>query len=260
MSTISGIAALSIYQYSAIHGTPIIGIILFCVVYLTSAFGFTINDVIDKEKDNICHPHRAIPRGLVSARFALSMAIGLSLVSIICSAYISISVLAINLITISLLSVYSFIKTRLAFVANMVTALLSALVIVIGMAAGSYHTVIVVLGIGTFFLILGREIVLDVKDSFADGLFVKYSVPFLLGPRNSLLLATFMFIISTFSSLVVCYLLFSPQAILFIGISYNLILWTSFVRVLRDDSLQRIGSFIVSSRYALLTIVPVMIT
>lgn len=256
ISIIAGLVAVSVYIATAIQPVVSESLLLFLVVFLTAGYGFIVNDIVDMEKDKIGHPRRALPRELITKKTAITFAFIFSIVSISISSLLPTNAILTNLTTLLLLSVYSYINKHHGFLANIITSVNSAFVLIIGMTVGQFHPLILWTSIAVFFLIFGREIILDIRDIESDKIFSKHSFPIRYGENKSILFSAIFFF---FSSLITILLTIGFQDLffgIFVGIGLNSILWISFLiyAVYRTQSTLR--TFLICSRLALLLFLP----
>lgn len=256
ISSVAGLVAVTTYFATSTVFLLSNGIFLFSVVFLTSGYGFVLNDYFDLQKDKITHKRRVLPSGRLTPRLALLLCAFLVIPSLALSTELGLAGLAIDCITVVLLTIYSFVNNRFGVWANAITAVSSSFTLIIGMAIGSYSPLILFTAIGTFFLIFGREIVLDIRDMIADERFGKPSLPIKLGERGALTVAIILFAVASVIFLTAG-MLFGSWAFTFIvGILANVLLWAgviSFRLVPTRNSLER---FLVLTRIAFLLVIP----
>jgi 4-hydroxybenzoate polyprenyltransferase len=256
ISFIAGVVSVSVYLSTSHAPTPGMSILLFFVVFLTSGYGFTLNDYFDRQKDAVDHPDRILPGGMIQPSTALKFSILIGMLSFVLSCFLPLPALLLNMATIILLGFYSSINNRYGFVANLMTAMASSFVIWIGMSVGRLNPYIILLSVALFWLILGREILLDIRDMESDRRINKKSIPISFGRDKSIAIAGF--------SLALCSVFIIFIALdngniwftIFIGILGNILLWSSFVAYCFNKSIRMLNNFFLTTRLAFLLIIP----
>lgn len=256
VSTISGIISSVIYFTFSnnFHSAQV----LFLVVFLTTAFGFAINDYFDIEKDKINHPDRILPQGHIKPIWVILFCVLLSITSLYFSFILSSYVFYINLITLALLSVYSIINNRYGVIANIITAFCSALALLITKIELNFD-IVMVASISTFLVILSREIIFDVQDIEGDKSISKTSIPILLGISKANKIAGILLLLNTVLTILSAYYFSSISFLIYIGIFANVLLWLSYiVYVLKPNSKTEL-IYTNLTRLAFLLIIPAIL-
>lgn len=166
-------------------------------VALIAAGGNIINDIFDLEIDKINKPHRVLARGALSIQqarwfFTLTYAAGLVFAAICGSVFLLIAGL-----TAFLLYAYSAFFKRTILLGNLLVSFTSALVFVYGalavddLKAGFFPALFV------FFFHFGREVLKDMQDVEGDLAQNAVTFPGRFGPRFSVLLINFIFLLLT---------------------------------------------------------------
>jgi len=252
MSMIAGLVTLAVYLATVSMLLVPNMILLFLTVFLTSAYGFVLNDYVDIEKDKINHPQRVLPKGLLLPSTALRFAIATGVFSLLFSANFSLNVFLLNVLTLFLLSIYSFINNRNGILANVITATNSAFVLVIGMLAGQYNGLILWLSLATFLLILGREVILDIRDIVSDRAISKSSIPIHFGIKKSIIIASFSFLLSSVITILSSMFFEGMWPKILVSGGFNIILWVSFVYYMIFQNERSLNTFLLSTRLAFL--------
>ncbi len=151
-------------------------------VFLITAGSMTFNDSFDREIDSIAHPRRPVPAGVISTREALWFSILLFAAAVAISLFINPWCLALALAAIASLMLYETRFKQRGFLGNLVVAVLSSLAFVFGGAAVGRPWDAVLLSMMAFFIILGREILMDTRDMQAD-LVRRITLPMRIGRR-----------------------------------------------------------------------------
>jgi len=158
---------------------PVNFMILAClIIFFITAFGNIHNDVIDIEADNINHPERPLPQGLLSPETAsligtLFMLVGLSLAFLL-----SMKIFIVACLAAILLYLYNSFLKRIPLLSNITVAVLGALAFIFsGFLSSEYHlfefSLINAGAVFAFWFHLGREIIKDLEDYKGDS---KYGV------------------------------------------------------------------------------------
>jgi len=146
-----------------------------------AAAGNIINDYYDFEIDKINRPERPLVSGEITKRAALKYYIALNGLGFLFAGYISLTILAIVLITASLLFVYSFKLKRVPFAGNLLVAFLTGFVFIYaGIAAGNAAGGIIPFFFA-FLINLMRELVKDIEDYEGDSVNKIKTVPIVKG-------------------------------------------------------------------------------
>jgi 4-hydroxybenzoate polyprenyltransferase len=147
-------------------------------------------------------------------------------------------------LALTLLIIYTPMKRLHGFIANMIAGTIYSLLLVFGMTAGEFRAPVVGLAISVFFLLVGREIVLDIRDMEADRGSGIRSIPVLYGARGAIGTATTMFAIGSLV-MIVSGAQFGNQigGLIFIIAALGL-LWSGFIPLLRTAEMTQLGPFI----------------
>ncbi len=259
MSAIAATITTAIYINTNIQFEIFHSIFLFFTVFLTSAFGFVLNDFIDLEKDKKHHVNRILPRGLIRPNTAYYFALLLGITSILNSISVSFPVFLLNMLTLFFLSIYSFINNRYGVVANIITGLNCSFIFIIGMLAGNFTLLISFVSFLAFLLIIGREIILDIRDIESDKLIEKSSFPIIYGINKSRIIAGFFFGFCTIFSVAIGVAIGNFWFNLLVVGLLNLILWTTFLYYYFTPSDKNLHSFITATRIAFILLLPAIL-
>jgi len=256
ISSIAAATALSVYLATSSSSNMKTTISLFLVVFLTSAYGFILNDYFDLDKDRLQHPNRVIPRGKISPRLALCFAFICGLCSVTAALQLPPSALIIDVITLSSLGFYSFVNRSYGALANAITALNSAFVLLIGMVTGEFSARILLTSIATFFLIFGREIILDLRDADGDRAFGKASIPIDRGKTFAIGLTSLLLLSSTIVVTLTAIWFGNWSFRIFVGMLFTLVLWISFLNYVFRRNTPSLQFFLTATRLSFVLIIP----
>lgn len=179
-TTVTGVAAGLTASYALIFG--------FCLCLL-AAFGFILNDLVDRQIDSDIHPDRLSSADHVTLRLAhLSLWIIL-LFSLTISYSLGARAGAVAISIAITLSAYSLVFRKQLLVATIICSASSisplwAPYIISGSVIPSFHLAIVAAG---FVLLASREITLDVKDVAGDLVGKRHTIATIMGPRISMI-------------------------------------------------------------------------
>ncbi len=140
--------------------------------FLITAFGNVLNDIVDRDVDQVAHPHRALPRGAISpddAKMFAGLCLGVGLLEALMANPFALAFATANVL---LLVLYEWRLKRLPLVGNVAVGLLVASVFPFGAVAatGEWPTALRLWGLtGLAFLVnVARELWKDVQDRDAD--------------------------------------------------------------------------------------------
>lgn len=164
--------------------------------FLLSGFGNVLNDLADREVDAVAHPHRPLPRGLITVRQARAFA-GLLLLLGLYEAFLAagLPTLLFAVANTLLLVLYEWrLKARVLW-GNLVVALLVASAFAFGAVAAGVEPAgwgpLWALMAMAFLTNVAREVLKDVQDVDADRA-VRRTLPTVTGTATPLLLSFFM--------------------------------------------------------------------
>jgi len=203
---------------------------IFAAASLTCAYGYIVNDYVDRNDDRRTHPQRALPQGLVSPPTALLLALSLAVVALAVSATVSIGIAFIDLLALGLLASYTPMKRINGFIANIIAGSIYGLLVVFGMTAGQFRLPVAGVALATTLVLVGREIVLDVRDAESDQLAGIRSIPVVRGVPAAFRWATWFFLLGS-AALMVSGLQFAePFRALVLCTLVIILLWTGLIR------------------------------
>ncbi|MFW5930005.1 MAG: UbiA family prenyltransferase, partial [Halobacteriota archaeon] len=153
--------------------------------------GNAVNDYYDVDVDRVNRPDRPIPRGAIARRDAAWLAAACFAVAVtITVALLPALAVAIGVVNLVLLVVYSSHLKRTPLAGNVVVAYLSGSAFLFGGAAvGDVEATLVLFGLASL-VSLGREIVKDVEDMEGDREAGASTLPVAWGAGPSLVLAS----------------------------------------------------------------------
>ncbi len=202
-----------------------------------AAAGNIINDYYDFEIDKINRPDRPLVSGEISKRTAIKYYITLNGLGFFFAGYVSLSVLAIVLITASLLFIYSSKLKRIPLAGNLLVAFLTGFVFIYaGIAAGNAAGGVIPFFFA-FLINLARELIKDIEDYEGDSVNKIKTMPIVKGiPFTKKIVSTLILLLIIFSPLPYFFFNYNFEFLLLILLLIDLPLVNIFIR-LKSDSL-----------------------
>ena len=189
-------------------------------VFSIAAGSQPFNDYFDYEIDKIIHPNRPLQKGILKPKTALYMGIILFLIGLFISLFINIQVVLFSIIGVTLVVLYELVSKKTGFLGNFVVAFTTSISFMYGGAAVGNLLTPTFYALVAFFIFLGREILLDVRDYEGDKK-TRITLPVRIGRKK----ASYLGNLSLFTSI---FLLFIPGFFIFTNTWY-LILITPIV-------------------------------
>lgn len=137
---------------------------------LAAMGGFALNDYFDADKDRINNPHRAIPSGRLPAGGALGLALVLLLIAVAAAAWRSRAPAELLLYGVAVAGVcgYNGIVKASGVLKTPYTAACSSIPILYDVTVLGYPGVYWIFPLSTALFIMGRELLMDVRDVRGD--------------------------------------------------------------------------------------------
>lgn len=150
-----------------------------------AAGGFAMNDYYDLPKDRINKPYRALPSGRVSARAAYLFGVALIVAACLASFIVYRNRLQLLLYLGSIIGVgiYNVVVKYISLSKTVLTAAISVLPLFYVTTTLAYPPVYLLVPIGGLFFLLGRELLMDVRDINGDRLARMKTLPMIIGSR-----------------------------------------------------------------------------
>ena len=156
---------------------------------LIAAAGYIINDYYDVKIDLINKPERVVIGKSMSRRLALLFHTVISFTGTGIGLLVSWKIGAINFFSAFFLWLYSNNLKRLAFVGNLMVAMLTGLsVFMINVLYHVHNSLVTTYALFAFFITLVREIVKDMEDLRGDNTFGCRTLPIVWGIRKTKML------------------------------------------------------------------------
>lgn len=176
-------------QGSDIIGSSTAVVTATVITILATGAGNAINDYFDREIDQVTNPERPLPRGSVSPHVALLLSVVLFVIAGGLSFALPAIALAIALVNIVLLVVYTPLLKGLPGVGNATVAYLGGSAFLFGGAAVEDLMAPGILFIIAMLATLSREIIKDVEDVADDRGSDLRTLPIVVGSRWALMSA-----------------------------------------------------------------------
>ncbi|MDG5814730.1 geranylgeranylglycerol-phosphate geranylgeranyltransferase [Chitinispirillales bacterium ANBcel5] len=133
-----------------------------------TGFGNVINDIHDISSDCINHPHRPLPRGLITKSAASIYALILVVIALVSALLVSSFHSGATLVPLLILSLYAFYLKKTPLAGNFLVATLVAYALLFGTLPDSGWEKLLIPALLAFLLNFSREIVKDVQDFKGD--------------------------------------------------------------------------------------------
>jgi len=169
---------------------------MIAVFFITSG-SMAFNDYFDKDIDKKVHPNRPIPSGKITPIQGLIISIIFFIISLFISFIINTLCFFIAIITIDLLVLYEIRFKNQGIVGNLVVSFIVAISFSFGGASVDRSEMSIVFTLLAFFLILGREILMDVTDIEGDKI-NRSTLPMRIGKIKATYLGCLSLLISAF--------------------------------------------------------------
>jgi 4-hydroxybenzoate polyprenyltransferase len=131
------------------------------------AFANALNDIVDRETDQVNSPHRPIPSGRIDPRHAKWLVCWLGAISLICGAFSGGRMFLLAIFAVLSSALYNVWARKIALLGNSMVAVLCALTLAAGycVAAGEFPFIPFA---STFLFILARELIGTIGDAAGD--------------------------------------------------------------------------------------------
>lgn len=156
---------------------------LFVSAFIIGGSSNIINDYYDLPIDLINKPWRPIPSGLIKAKVAYNVAMGMAIIGIAISVLVSFVNGLIALLAFVLSYLYSKTLKKVFIVNNIIIATLTSLVIIYGGAASELGAHVAIATLFAFLLNLGREFMKGIEDVEGDRMYNIRTLATVMGVR-----------------------------------------------------------------------------
>jgi geranylgeranylglycerol-phosphate geranylgeranyltransferase len=216
---VTPLAFFTVYIGALAGGSPLFSVPVFLAmfaIFFIAAASSPFNDYFDYEIDKIIHPNRALPLGLIQPKTALYMGITLFSMGIIISIFVNLQVFFFSIFGVTLIVLYEIVTKKLGLLGNFVVAFTVSISFMYGGAAvgdllkPAFYTIV------SFFILFGREILLDVRDFEGDKK-TRKTLPGRIGKKNAAYIGVLCLFVSIF-------LFFYPGYFVFNNIWYLILI------------------------------------
>ncbi len=156
---------------------------------LIDAGGNIINDFFDVEIDKVNKPHRPIPAGLISKKFALVLYFLTTFGGLIISLLLNKISFAIAFISVIVIFLYSFRLKRIPLIGNLTVAFMTGLAFIFAGSVVNNFKDSPFPFVFAFMVNLGREIIKDIEDIEGDLKVGIKTLPAVVGEKFSAVIA-----------------------------------------------------------------------
>lgn len=151
-----------------------------------AAGGYIINDYYDVKIDYINKPDRVVIGKSITRRYAILFHVILSGAGILLGFFLSWRILAVNILSVFLLWLYSNNLKRLPFVGNLTVAFLTGLSVwILEIHYHTHNPLVLIYASFAFSMTLVREIIKDMEDLKGDNTFGCRTLPIVWGLRRT---------------------------------------------------------------------------
>lgn len=207
------IGMISVYVGGLVAGATLNSVELLLAVlstfFITSA-SMTINDFFDWKIDTVNHPKRPIPMGILTQNEMLYFSIIFFVIGTLISLFINTICFAIAIFAISFLLFYEVVSKKYGVMGNITVAFISSISFTFGGAAVGNPFASISISAIAFLIILGREIIMDIRDAKGDSL-ARITLPNQIGARKSSYIACLILLLAA---------IFSPLPFIFNIVNY----------------------------------------
>lgn len=186
-----------------------------------------LNDICDIEKDKINKPQRVLTTGIITkfqAKIIFLVLTGIAMCSAMIIYQRGIQIVLFLSVQV-LLYFYNFPLQIIGYLKTILTAISVSLAIGFAFSYSSFNYLHIILLLISFFFILGRETLMDIRDKEGDYLNKYYTLAIYLGDKKTFYLACVYFCICIVLSIYVC-LCWKNIFSIFIVMSSNIVLAT----------------------------------
>lgn len=189
---------ISVFIGGVISGFQYVSFDLFLamiVAFFMTAGCHAFNDYFDWEIDKVIHPERPISSGSVLPKEGLQFATVSFLIALVISFVINMLCFRIIVLSVGFIVLYEKFLKNQAFVGNIVVAFLSGMAFTFGGAAVGQPYNAVIISVMAFLLMLGREILMDVRDIEGD-ILRRATLPMKIGEKYAIYLGCIFLVVT----------------------------------------------------------------
>ena len=247
------LAMITVYIGGLIAGSVFLSLPLLLAVivsFFITAASMTFNDTFDWEIDTTNHPNRPIPKGILNPKQLMYFTGVLFSIGIIISLFINLLCFVIVIISIVSLALYELFTKKYGIAGNVTVAFISSIAFTFGGAAVGNPLASLPFTILAFLIILGREIMMDVRDADGDKKF-RQTLPNQIGLKNATIVSGIILILAIVVSPLPYLLDIMSIWYLFFIIPVDIITLATIFWVIRDQTKAAISAHIIRGMLAI---------
>lgn len=169
---------------------------------LIDAGANVINDFFDVEIDRINKPHRPIPSGLISKRFALFIYFACTILGLLVASFLNEIAFMIVFFSSVVIFLYSYILKRVPLVGNFTVAFITGLAFIFaGSVVGNFKDALFPF-LFAFMINFGREIIKDIEDIEGDLKSGVKTFPIVHGVNQAVAVSASVFFVLIFATVI----------------------------------------------------------
>lgn len=167
--------------------------LVFLSVFSVTAYGFSLNNIIDRFKDKFAKrkKYKLVnnPRALTIAK---NQTFFFAFIAIVSGLYLPTQSLIVILSVLTILTIYSWVNNNYGLLANILTSLCVALLVWVYPVSNNLEVLpnIILLSAFLFLYVLSREIIMDDYDYDSDLKYGKNSLPLIIGRKTAIYFST----------------------------------------------------------------------
>jgi geranylgeranylglycerol-phosphate geranylgeranyltransferase len=143
------------------------------VAFFVCGFGNILNDIVDIESDCVNHPHRPLPKGLISKPAAIYTLFLFLIISLALLLFLENAERVLVLLAVVMLTIYNFKLKYTPYWGNIAVSILAAMTFILGGVTVSMEGTFEIPGplipaAFAFLMHFGREIIKDIADRGGD--------------------------------------------------------------------------------------------
>jgi len=219
-------------------------------VFFVTGGSMTFNDYFDWPVDVMSHPKRPIPKGVISPKEMLAFSIVFFTIGLAIAFYINLLCGAIMTGSLLLLVVYEIFTKNIGITGNLTVAFISAMSFTFGGASVNNPFASLVISIIAFFIIIGREIIMDIRDKEGDKQLRK-TLPVQIGRKKASYVACVFLVLSAILTPLPYYLGILSIYYLIVIIPVAMISLLSIIWLLRDIENAGISAHLIRAALAI---------
>lgn len=172
-------------EWKQILSDPFLYLIVLSTLLIAAA-GYIINDYFDVKIDIVNKPQKVIIGRYLKRRMAIGTHQVFNILGILCGLVVNYKVALVNILSVSLLWLYSERFKRQLLVGNLIVSLLTALsLLILSVHYTDNRMLVLAYAVFAFFISLIREIIKDIEDIKGDAAHGCRTLPIVVGVRGT---------------------------------------------------------------------------